>query len=377
MAYVHHLQNDQTNTNKAQTDQWGYDISEDCLYLNVVRPAGYDGKKLPVAFWIHGGGYFMGGAGDARYNLSFIVQNGVDIGKPFIAVSTNYRLSAWGFLNGDDVQESGNTNLGLRDQRLALQWVQENIAAFGGNPKKVSIFGESAGGSSVGFHITAYGGRDDGLFRGAIMESGSPVYYQPLYDSANFQTRYDSVLKQTGCTDAADSLDCLRALPWETLNTVINTTALINWGPTIDYDFIQGQTSKQLANGQFPKIPIIIGANSDEGASFGPKGIDNETSFTNYLLGKSAPPLCTTTPTNVFPLQPTRSPPTSPRPSSKPTPTSRPRASPPPPLSASCPPTSATARPRVPSTGAAPPTPATRTSSPTAASRASAGPSTA
>lgn len=73
-----------------------------------------------------------GGGGDHRYNLSFIVQNGVDIGKPFIGVSTNYRLSAWGFLNGDAVQESGNTNLGLRDQRLALHWLQENIAAFGG-----------------------------------------------------------------------------------------------------------------------------------------------------------------------------------------------------------------------------------------------------
>lgn len=91
-------------------------------------------------------------------------------GKPFIAVSFNYRLSAWGFLSSQEVVDSGNTNIGLRDQRLALQWVQENIAAFGGDPAKVTIWGESAGGMSVGYHLTAYGGRDDGLFRGAIMQ---------------------------------------------------------------------------------------------------------------------------------------------------------------------------------------------------------------
>lgn len=96
-------------------------------------------------------------------------------GKPFIAVSFNYRLSAWGFLSSQEVVDSGNTNIGLRDQRLALQWVQENIAAFGGDPAKVTIWGESAGGMSVGYHLTAYGGRDDGLFRGAIMQSGGTI----------------------------------------------------------------------------------------------------------------------------------------------------------------------------------------------------------
>lgn len=121
-------------------DQIGYEVSEDCLYLNVVRPAGIKRKNLPVAFWIHGGGYFMGSGVDRRYNLTFMVQNGVDIGKPFIGVSINYRLSAWGFLNSEEVQESGQTNLGLRDQRLAMQWVRENIAAFGGTLQSPSIY---------------------------------------------------------------------------------------------------------------------------------------------------------------------------------------------------------------------------------------------
>lgn len=85
----------------------------------------------------------QGGATDERYNLSFIVQNGVDIGRPFIGISIAYRLSAWGFLSSQEVSGSGNTNMGLRDQRLALHWINENIGAFGGDPSKVTIWGES------------------------------------------------------------------------------------------------------------------------------------------------------------------------------------------------------------------------------------------
>ncbi|KAK7732035.1 hypothetical protein SLS57_001015 [Botryosphaeria dothidea] len=283
------------------SDQFGYEISEDCLYLNVVRPSGYENQSLPVAFWIHGGGYTQGGGGDHRYNLSFIVQNGAEIGKPFIGVSTNYRLSAWGFLNGDAVQESGNTNIGLRDQRLALHWLNENIAAFGGDPKKVTIFGESAGGSSVGFQLTAYNGRDDGLFRGAIMESGSPVYYSSLNDSTGFQTQYETVLSQTGCSNATDSLACLRSLSYDDLNAVINQTALISWGPAIDYDFIQGKTSEQLIKGDFVQVPIIIGANSDEGQSFGPKGINTTEDFVKTLQSNGIPSNFTSTILQAYP----------------------------------------------------------------------------
>ena len=142
-----------------QGDDIGYPSSEDCLTLNVIRPSShsYSSFPLPVAVWFHGGGNFMGGSADKRYNLSFIVQNSVSIGKPMIAVSVNYRLSAWGFLYSDEVAGTGNTNLGLRDQRLSLHWLQENIAAFGGDPKKVTIWGESVGANDVGMHLLAYG----------------------------------------------------------------------------------------------------------------------------------------------------------------------------------------------------------------------------
>jgi carboxylesterase type B len=107
-------------------------LSEDCLYLNVIRPSGYHGQKLPVALWIHGGGLSQGSGIDQRYNLSFIVNRSVKIGKPIMGVSINYRLNMWGFITGNEVIKSGNANLGFRDQRLALHWVQENIRAFGG-----------------------------------------------------------------------------------------------------------------------------------------------------------------------------------------------------------------------------------------------------
>jgi carboxylesterase type B len=159
------------------SDQWNYAVSEDCLYINVVRPSGYEHEKLPVAFWIHGGGFNQGGGVDQRYNASFMVKNSVDIGKPIIQVSINYRLSVWGFLSGSqELVDAGGLNLGLRDQRLALQWVQENIKSFGGDSSQVTIYGESAGGASVGFHLTAYSGRDDKLFRGAIMQSGTNLH---------------------------------------------------------------------------------------------------------------------------------------------------------------------------------------------------------
>jgi len=116
-------------------DQIFSDTSEDCLYLNVVRPRSVSKKfqtKLPVVVWIHGGNLVTGSGIDQSSNLSFIVQKSVDVGKPIIAVSINYRLGIWGWLTGKEVVKAGVANLGMRDQRLALHWLQENIAAFGG-----------------------------------------------------------------------------------------------------------------------------------------------------------------------------------------------------------------------------------------------------
>lgn len=102
----------------------GYNLSEDCLTLNVVRPSNYTNQLLPVAVYIYGGGYFQGGSADPRLNFSYIIRDSVTTGVPIIAVSFNYRISAFGFLGGSEIVAAGAANLGFRDQRLALHWVQ-------------------------------------------------------------------------------------------------------------------------------------------------------------------------------------------------------------------------------------------------------------
>ncbi|KAJ4325893.1 hypothetical protein N0V84_003279 [Fusarium piperis] len=259
-------------------DQIGYEQSEDCLYLNVVRPAGIkDTSNLPVAVWIHGGGLFMGGSADRRYNLSFIVDRSVEMNTPVIGVSFNYRLSAFGFPCGEEALKEGITNLGFRDQRLALRWINENIAAFGGSPDKVTIFGESSGAESVSAQVFAYKGRGDGLFRAAIAQSGFGGAIGRFPGGFNatdrMQAVYDAFVGNvTSCADLVgkpESLACLRKAPFEEINSALNVSRVGPWPPVLDNDFIADYPANQVANGDFPKIPILVGANSDEGAAFG------------------------------------------------------------------------------------------------------------
>jgi carboxylesterase type B len=165
--------------------------------------------------------------------------------------------------------------------------VNENIAALGGNPAKVTIWGESAGASSVGFQLVAYNGRDDHIISGGIMESGNSVPYSGLQGSDHYQPIYNTIVNATGCYGAIDTLQCLRNAPFNTLNAAINTSRISSaWYPVVDGDFIQKYPSIQLANGEFLHVPIIDGANSDEGISFGPRGINTSAQFESAITGK-------------------------------------------------------------------------------------------
>jgi carboxylesterase type B len=153
-----------------------------------------------------------------------------------------------------------------------------------GDPSQVTIWGESAGAGAVGNHLIAFGGRDDKLFRAAIMESGSPNALLPLSPK---QDAFNNLTHATGCANARDKLQCLRQLPFATLNEVINSTGLGTvWAPVIDGDYIQNKASVQLAQGNYVHVPIISGANSDEGTVFGPAGVNTTTDFFNFLTSK-------------------------------------------------------------------------------------------
>ncbi|KAF1954903.1 lipase 3 precursor [Byssothecium circinans] len=273
-------------------------LGEDCLHLNIVKPRTNE-TKLPVLLWIYGGGWQQGATSDPRYNMSYIVQQSALINKPIIGISINYRMAAFGFLNSREVAANGTQNLGLLDQRLAMQWVSRHISSFGGDPSKVTTWGESAGAYSVGDHINAYGGDNQGLFRAAILESGGAVG-PPLNGTDWYQAMYNNLTASVGCADAEDSLQCLRNVPYETIAPYGNQG--LEWFHTIDGSFITtyGQTS--LTTGAFAKIPIILGTNTDEG--FGVNGVNTDADAIEQLTHSKRWNLNTTVAERLLELYP-------------------------------------------------------------------------
>jgi para-nitrobenzyl esterase len=226
--------------------------TENCLYLNVFRPASPPAGSLPVMVWIHGGG-FVGGESD-DYNPSALVADGV------IVVTVNYRLGALGFLaDAALASKSGGPagDYGLMDQQAALRWVQRNIARFGGDVHNVTIFGESAGGQSVLLQLVSPGAR--GLFAKAIVESGGYAEYPLPLATAEAQGR--AFAAKAGCAHgtAAQTAQCLRKVP-------VATILADQSGASADVDgLVLTQSLKTaLASGDFARVPVIDGTNHDE-----------------------------------------------------------------------------------------------------------------
>lgn len=251
---------------------------EDCLTINVERPTGTkEGDKLPVLFWIFGGGFTFGGTD--LYNAANLYATALPQNQPFVFVAVNYRLNGFGFLPGKEILQDGSSNLGLLDQRLGMQWVADNIAAFGGDPDKVTIWGESAGSISVFDHLLLYGGNatynGKPLFRGAIMDSGSVIPADPV-DCPKGQAVYDRVVQRGGCQGTANTLDCLRQLPFEKFyNAVVTEPAVLSYNalalsylPRPDGKALISSPDEQGLTGQFYAVPTIIGDLEDEGTLF-------------------------------------------------------------------------------------------------------------
>lgn len=239
-------------------------MSEDCLHLNVFTAAKSADEKLPVMVWIHGGGFITGSA--INCNPRPYVENGI------VFASIEYRTGALGFLALPELtKESGTSgNYGLMDQILALKWIHDNIAAFGGDPNRVTIFGESAGAISVSMLCGAPAAK--GLFQQAISQSGGN--FQPV-DSVRFNN--DGIRDQKGAEAhglnfmkrmGASSLEELRKMPAEKLVNDKQTTGVGGFWPCVDGKVLVDDQYKMYQRGEFNDVNVIIGTNSDEGTMF-------------------------------------------------------------------------------------------------------------
>lgn len=234
--------------------------AEDCLFLNVQRPAGLRaGERRPVLVFIHGGGFTNGSSN--QYDAAPLVS-----ATGAVVVTLNYRLGILGFLGhpGLTAEAGESGNYGLMDQQAALRWVRDNIAGFGGDPRQVTIGGESAGGMSVCAQLVAPGSR--GLFQRAIIQSGGCAS-QTLPDAEEIGGRFADAV---ACADPATAVACLRATP---VAALIDTPypSEVGFGiplPTSATSFLPEDPRDAVRNGQFARVPVLVGANRDEGRTF-------------------------------------------------------------------------------------------------------------
>lgn len=241
--------------------------SEDCLYLNVWTPANNGKDKLPVLVWIHGGGFVAGAPAEQLYHGEWLAKKGV------VFVSIAYRLGVFGFLAHPELSAESphhvSGNYGILDMIAGLQWVQKNIAAFGGDPRKVTIQGESAGAAAVS--ILCASPLAKGLFRAAIAESGGT--FGPVRADASFgeseplagaEKRSVEWLRSVGVSNIAE----LRKIPAEKLQTMIPHQ--LGWTrPNTDGWVIPADQYRLYQSHQYNDVPVLTGYNSDEGLLFG------------------------------------------------------------------------------------------------------------
>ncbi|KAJ5732063.1 hypothetical protein N7493_003544 [Penicillium malachiteum] len=259
--------------------------AEDCLFLDVYAPKGAAaaGDKLPVYFFIQGGGFAA--LTNPNYNGSGLIQAS---SNNIVVVTFNYRVGPFGFLASNQMVKGASLNNGLKDQLKALEWVQKHISKFGGDPDHVVIGGDSAGGASVTLLLSAYGGRDDGLFVGAAAESQS---FGTMLNVTESQFSYNRLATRSGCNKSNDTLSCLRYLNVNALQSVNIVTPLPGapgnplylYSPTIDGDLVQDHTITLFEEGKFIKVPVIFGDDTNEGTIFVPTNTSSVQQADNFI----------------------------------------------------------------------------------------------
>jgi len=261
------------------------DYSEDCLNMNIYAPNATSSEKLPVFVWFHGGGY--AGGSNIQYPGHFLAAKGT------VVVVPNYRVAALGFMSTKGPNAAATGNYGLMDQRLALQWVQQNIEKFNGDKDKVTIFGQSAGGSSVGLLTLAPSTKD--LFAQVIQESGSDLNIWAYNEEEQKPWTYTAhVAAKLNCTRDNDEamMDCLRTINADTLvaNQGFPCTPgfyCLGFSPVVDGDFIPKDPYEIREAGEAKKCPMISGQTTEDGsiytASLVPPANDGPMNMTVWI----------------------------------------------------------------------------------------------
>lgn len=243
--------------------------SEACLSLNVWAPATPPPSPLPVLFFIHGGGNAAGASSYAWYDGTVFAATG-----RAVVVTVNYRLSSCGWLAqpflSAETRRGVSGNYGTYDQLAALRWVKRNIAAFGGDPARVTIFGESAGGVNVCTLVASPLAK--GLFERALVESGGCTQ-RPLSEFVAFG---NTLTEAAGCGTASDPAACLRAVSFESILRALPPVVTVAspsgqlWGPAVDGFVLRDSPEAVLGRGEHNRVPVVFGANADETGSAAP-----------------------------------------------------------------------------------------------------------
>uniref|UniRef100_A0A8C5Z4P0 Carboxylic ester hydrolase n=1 Tax=Marmota marmota marmota TaxID=9994 RepID=A0A8C5Z4P0_MARMA len=227
-------------------------MSEDCLYLSIYSPAhAREGSNLPVMVWIHGGALVVGSASMYDGSILAAIEN-------VLVVTIQYRLGVLGFFSTGDQHATGNW--GFLDQVATLRWVQQNIAHFGGNPDRVTIFGQSAGGTSVSSHVVSP--MSQGLFHGAIMESGVALLPKIIDISSEVVSMMVANLSACGQVESEALVSCLRGKSEQEMLAI--TKAFKTISGVVDGTFLPRHPEELLALADFQPVPSIIGVNNDE-----------------------------------------------------------------------------------------------------------------
>ncbi|KAK0541168.1 hypothetical protein OC842_000127 [Tilletia horrida] len=265
-------------------------LDEDCLVLNIYKPASATASsKLPVMVWIYGGGWQVGSSISPTTNATALVDASIASQQPIIFVSIQYRVGVFGFIGGKDAAAAAQAgtvdlNAGLYDQRQALRWIQKYISYFGGDPTRVTAFGQSAGAASVSTHMIANGGQLGGLFSGAIMQSGSASNYPRFYPGDDRpQQIYSDLLAASNCADLA----CLQNLDASMLNqaqAAVIKTWVSAFVPVIDPYFYPTTPSFAFKTGAMADIPFITGTCLDDGTLIrSARNVSSDADFADFI----------------------------------------------------------------------------------------------